>query len=176
MVECVNANNPEPENPVSASLERGRIRYSLGDPSGPTRLVRPLCVFFFLLFAGCSQMEVYEHDIRSSTRAIESASDDAHRAAAYSKRGSAYSEKARYSRAFKLIPAEEYERLFGLAIKDHERAIALDPTSAEAYYSRGRTYYDRAVLETVVNGALVGTDASRKAWFAPAVADFQKGD
>jgi tetratricopeptide (TPR) repeat protein len=118
-------------------------------------------------------MELYERDISSSTRAIESARDDAHRAAAYSKRGSAYSEKARYSRAFKLIPAEEYERLFGLAIKDHEQAIAVDP-SAEAYYSRGRTYYDRAVLETVVNGALVGTDASRKAWFVPAVADFQK--
>jgi tetratricopeptide (TPR) repeat protein len=119
-------------------------------------------------------MEIYERDISSSTRAIESARDNVRRAAAYSKRGSAYSEKARYSRAFKLIPAEEYERLFGLAIKDHERALALDPTCAEAYYSRGRTYYDRAVLETVVNGALVGTDASRKVWFAPAVADFQK--
>ena len=127
-----------------------------------------------LLFAGCSQLEVYERNVSSSTRAIEGARDDAHRAAAYSKRGSAYSEKARYSRAFKLISAEEYERLFGLAIKDHERAIALAPTSAEAYYSRGRTYYDRAVLETVVNGALVGTESSRKAWFAPAVADFQK--
>ena len=119
-------------------------------------------------------MELYNHDISSSTRAIEGARDDAHRSAAYSKRGSAYSEKARYSRAFKLIPAEEYERLFGLAIKDHEQAIALDPASAEAYYNRGRAYYDRAVLETVVNGTLVGTDASRKSWFATAVADFQK--
>jgi tetratricopeptide (TPR) repeat protein len=116
-------------------------------------------------------MKRYERDI---TRAIESARDNVHRAAAYSKRASAYSEKARYSRAFKLIPAEEYERLFGLAIKDHDQAIALDPTSAEAYYSRGRTYYDRAILETVVNGALVGTDSSRKAWFAPAVADSRK--
>lgn len=135
---------------------------------------RPLCVSVVLWFAGCSQMTLYERDISSSTRAIGSARDDVHRAAAYTKRGSAYSEKARYSRAFKLIPNEEYERLFGLAIKDHEQAIALDPASAEAYYSRGRTYYDRAVLETVVNGALVGTDSSRKAWFAPAVADFQK--
>jgi tetratricopeptide (TPR) repeat protein len=139
-----------------------------------SNMARALCVSAVLLFAGCSQMEIYERDISSSTRAIESARDNAHRAAAYRKRGSAYSEKARYSRAFKLIPAEEYERLFGLAIRDHERAIALDPTSAEAYYARGRTYYDRAVLETVVNGALVGTDASRKAWFAPAVADFRK--
>jgi len=70
-----------------------------------------MCVV--LLFAGCSQMELYERDISSSTGSIESARDDAHRAAEYSKRGSAYSEKARYSRAFKLIPAEEYERLFG---------------------------------------------------------------
>jgi tetratricopeptide (TPR) repeat protein len=135
---------------------------------------RPWCVSVVLLFAGCSQMELYERDISSSTRAIESARDDAHRATAYSRRGSAYSEKARYSRAFKLVPAEEYERLLNLAIKDHEQAIALDPTSADAYYNRGRTYYDRAVLETVVNGSLVGTDASRKTWFAPAVADFRK--
>jgi tetratricopeptide (TPR) repeat protein len=139
-----------------------------------SNIARLLSVSIVLLFAGCSQMQVYERDISSSTRAIESARDDAHRAAAYSKRGSAYSEKARYSRAFKLIPVEEYERLFDLAIKDHEHAITLAPASAGAYYSRGRTYYDRAVLETVVNGALVGTDASRKAWFAPAVADFQK--
>lgn len=137
-----------------------------------SNLARLLCVSAVLLFAGCSQMEVYEGQIRSSTQAIDSARDDVHRSAAYSKRGSAYGEKARYSRAFKLIPAEEYERLFGLAIRDHEQAITLNP-GAEAFYHRGRTYYDRAVLETVVNGTPVGTDASRKAWFAPAVADFQ---
>jgi tetratricopeptide (TPR) repeat protein len=108
-------------------------------------------------------MEIYERDIRSSTRALESARDDAHRAAAYSQLGSDYSEKARYCRVFKLIPAEEYERLFGRAMQDHEQAIALDPTSAEAYYTRGRSYFDRAFLETVVNGSLVGSDASRKA-------------
>src|ERR1039457_5628885 len=84
----------------------------LGMPGhGPMKalsnIARPLCVSVVLLFAGCSQMELYERDISSSRRAIKSARDDAHRAAAYSKRGSAYSEKARYSRAFKLIPAEE---------------------------------------------------------------------
>jgi tetratricopeptide (TPR) repeat protein len=115
----------------------------------------------------------YDRDISSSTKAIESARDNAHRAEAYAKRGSAYSEKARYSRAFKLIPAEEYNRLFGLALKDHDQAIALDP-SAEAYYTRGVTYYDRAALETVVNGLLVGSEADRKAWFDPATADFKK--
>jgi tetratricopeptide (TPR) repeat protein len=133
-----------------------------------------------LLLGGCVRMSQtlslasYDRDISSSTRDIETARDDAHRAAAYTKRGSAYSEKARYSRAFKLIPLDEYNRLFGLAIKDHDQAIALDPSGAERYYSRAQTYYDRAVLEVVVNGTLVGTDAERKRWFAPAVADFKK--
>lgn len=137
-------------------------------------IARRLCVPLVLLLAGCSQMERLERDISSSRRAVESARDDAHRAAAYSQLGSAYSEKARYSRAFKLISAEEYERLFSEAMKGHEQAIALDPASADAYFSRGRTYFERAFLETVVNGSLVGTEASRKAWYAPAVADFQK--
>ena len=147
-------------------------------------ITRPLYVSVLLLLGlllgGCGRMSQslslasYDRDISSSTRAIETARDDAHRAAAYTKRGSAYSEKARYSRFFMLISAEEYERLFGLALKDHDQAVALDPSSAEAYHWRGQTYYDRAVLEAVVNGQLVGTDAGRKAWFAPAVADFKK--
>jgi len=117
----------------------------------------------------------YERDISGATQAIEAARDDAHRAAAYSKRGSAYSEKARYSRASKLISSDEYSRLFGLAIQDHDQAIALDPANAEAYFSRGQAYYDRANLETVVDGVLLVTDAAaRKAWFDPAVADFKK--
>ena len=139
-----------------------------------------LCASVLLFLAGCVRMaqswylSSYERDISRSTRAIETARDNAHRAAAYTKRGSAYSEKARYSRAFKLIPADEYERLFGLAVKDHDQAIALDPASAEAYYSRGQTYYDRADLEVVVNGMLVGSAADQNAWFAPAIADFRK--
>jgi len=117
----------------------------------------------------------YERDINSSTEAIATARDDAQRAAAYSKRGSTYSEKARYSRAFKLISSEEYGRWFGLAIQDHDQAIALAPAKAEAYFNRGQAYYDRANLETVVDGVLVVTDAAaRKAWFDPAVADFKK--
>ena len=117
----------------------------------------------------------YERDINSSTEAIATARDDAQLAAAYSKRGSTYSEKARYSRAFKLISSEEYGRLFGLAIQDHDQAIALAPAKAEAYFNRGQAYYDRANLETVVDGVLVVTDAAaRKAWFDPAVADFKK--
>ena len=139
-------------------------------------IARPLCLSVLLLPGGCGQASYlagYERDINSSTRAIETARDDAHRAAAYTKRGDAYSEKARYSRAFKLISPEEYARLFGLAIQDHDQAIALDPANAEAYYRRGQAYYDRAVLEVVVNGTLVGTEAAHQAWFAPAVADFR---
>ena len=138
-----------------------------------------LCASVLLFLAGCNRiarswyLSSYDGDISSSTKAIETARDNAHRAEAYAKRGSAYSEKARYSRAFKLISADEYDRLFGLALKDHDQAVALDP-SAEAYYTRGVTYYDRAALEVVVDGVLVGSDADRKAWFDPAAADFKK--
>jgi tetratricopeptide (TPR) repeat protein len=130
-----------------------------------------------LLLGGCGPsyfLASYERDIRSSTRAIETARDDAHRAAAYTRRGSAYSEKARYSRAFKLISPDKYARLFGLAIKDHNQAIALDPASPDAYYGRGVAYYDRAVLEVVVNGMLVGDKTTWNLWFDPAIADFRK--
>ena len=139
-----------------------------------------LCASVLLFLAGCDRvarswyLSSYDRDISSSTHAIETARDNAHRAEAFAKRGSAYSEKARYSRAFKLISGDEYDRLFGLAVKDHDQAIALDPASAEAYYTRGVTYYDRANLEAVVDGRLVGSEADRKAWFDPAIADFKK--
>jgi tetratricopeptide (TPR) repeat protein len=139
-----------------------------------------LCVSALLFFAGCNRiarsfyLSSYDRDISSATKAIESARDNAQRAEAYAKRGSAYSEKARYSRAFKLISADEYNRLFGLAVKDHDQAIALDPARAEPYYTRGVTYYDRAALDAVVDGHLMGSDADRKAWFEPATADFKK--
>ena len=143
------------------------------------RIAGLLCAFVLLFLPGCNRIArvwylgSYDREIRSATKDIESASDTAHRAEAYAKRGSAYSEKARYSRAFKLISTDEYNGLLGLSIKDHDQAIALDP-SAEAYYTRGVTYYDRAALDAVVDGRLMGTDADRKAWFAPATADFQK--
>jgi tetratricopeptide (TPR) repeat protein len=132
-----------------------------------------------LFLAGCTRiartfyLSSYDRDISSATKAIEGARDNAQRAEAYSKRGSAYSEKARYSKAFKLISADEYDRLFGLAVKDHDQAIALDP-SAQAYYTRGITYYQRADLDAVVDGRLMGSEADRKSWFAPAIADFKK--
>jgi tetratricopeptide (TPR) repeat protein len=137
------------------------------------------CASVLVFLAGCNRvarvgyLSSYDRDISSATKAIERASDNTHRAEAYAKRGSAYSEKARYSRAFKLISTDEYNGLFDHAIKDHDQAIALDP-SAEAYYTRGATYYDRAALDAVVDGHLMGTDADRKAWFAPATSDFKK--
>jgi tetratricopeptide (TPR) repeat protein len=144
-------------------------------------VARPLVLLLLtLLVGGCVRMSQalslasYDRDISSSTRAIETARDDAHRAAAYTKRGDAYSEKARYSRFFNLISLDEYARLFGLAIKDHDQAIALDPAGAEAYYRRGQAYYERAVLEVVVNGTLVGNKATWNLWFDPAIADFKK--
>jgi hypothetical protein len=111
-------------------------------------IARPLCasvlLLLGLLLGGCRQMfqslylSGYDRDISSSAREIETARDNARLATAYTKRGSAYSEKARYSRAFKLISSDEYGRLFGLAIQDHDQAIALDPGNAEAYFSRGK--------------------------------------
>ena len=139
--------------------------------SACSRIAAPLCASVVLLLGGCVRMaqSLYlsgcDRDIRNSTRAIETARDDSQRAAGYSQRGQAYSEKARYSRAFKLIPADEYGRLFDLAIKDHDQAIALEPGSADAYFSRGQTYYDRAALED-------SEDA--KPWFDRAAADFKK--
>jgi tetratricopeptide (TPR) repeat protein len=137
------------------------------------RIARPLCAFVVvLLLGGCDRiyrslyLSGYDRDIKESTRAIETARDDARRAAGYTQRGRAYSEKARYCRTFKLIPAGEYDRLFGLAVKDHDHAVALNPGSAEAHFSRGQTHYDRAALEA-------GEDA-RKLWFDPAAADFKK--
>jgi tetratricopeptide (TPR) repeat protein len=106
-----------------------------------------------------------DRDIRNATEAINTAHDDAHRAAGYAQRGRAYSDKARYSRAFKLIPSDEYERLFNLAIKDLDESVALDPGRAEGYFNRGMGYYERANLEE-------SKDA--KSWFDPAAADFRK--
>src|ERR1700730_15220271 len=127
--------------------------------TGPSLKILALASVLLFL-AGCTRvarylyLSSYDRDISSAAKAIESARDNTHRAEAYAKRGSAYSEKARYSKAFKLISTDEYDRLFGLAVKDHDQAIALDP-SAEAYYTRGVTYYDRANLQAVVDGRLM---------------------
>jgi len=56
-------------------------------------------------------------EIKDSTQANEIARDDARRAKAYSSRGAAYSEEARYGRLSKLISNDEYDHLFDLAMK-----------------------------------------------------------
>lgn len=108
----------------------------------------------------------YDNDIGNATQAIAKASDAAQRAKAYSTRGSAYAEKARYSRGFKLISGAEYERLFDLAMKDHDQAITLDPNDAEAYYNRGKAYWDRGTAEEAEHKDF-------KASFDRAAADFE---
>jgi len=125
-----------------------------------------------LAIVGCARMAhaVYlsrcDRDINSATHAIETARDDVERAKAYSKRGSAYSEKARYCRTFKLIADNQYESLFELAIKDHGHALALDDRNVEAYLNRGQAYYDRATLE-------LQDPQSAKRWFDRAAADYE---
>ena len=91
--------------------------------------------------AGC------EREIAEGTKAIEAARDDGERALAHVRRARGYSEKARYSRALERIEMDAYERLFALAIADHDRAVELAPDETEVHYSRGRTYFDRAFLE-----------------------------
>lgn len=124
------------------------------------------------VLAGCEMgpamfLGARDREIRNSTHAIETARDDAARAKAYSSRGVAYSEKARYSRGFKLIANDEYERLFGLAIQDHNQAVALNPADAEVFLNRGQAYYDRGWgdMEDKKDG---------KSWFTQAAADFEK--
>lgn len=107
-----------------------------------------------IFVAGCTRLaqfwylSQYDHDIWTFGAALQSAKNDVQRAAAYSSRGDAYSEKARYSRTMKLIAGEEYNRLFDLAIQDHHQAIALDSRNAEMYYHRGLAYAAHAALDS----------------------------
>lgn len=125
------------------------------------------------MLAGCVEvgptmfLRGRDNDIKESTQAIETARDDGQRAKAYSSRGIAYSEKARYSRAFKLTSDDEYERVFDLAIKDHDQAVALNPGNAEVYFNRGQAYYDRGNLDLTEN-------KGGKSWFDAAASDFEK--
>jgi hypothetical protein len=120
-----------------------------------------------LTLCACDILAVYDREIEDATRAIATAGSDSGRAAAYSDRGRAYSDKARLSMLRKTIDHDEYVRLFGLAIADHERAVALDPGGAEVWFKRGLTSYDRAAL---VDEA--GVD--HEPWFDSARADFSK--
>lgn len=146
-----------------------------------SRMAKQWCAYCplllgLLLIDGCGWMvqasqslrlRGYENDIQSATHTIETARDGAERAKGYGERASAYAEKARYSRAFKLVAADEYERLFDLAMKDHDQAIALNPSSPDVYFSRGKAYYDRALLDLTAH-------QNSKPWFDRAAADFER--
>ena len=125
---------------------------------------------------GCRQISQYlylhhyDREISKATQALASARNDSQRAAAYAQRGSAIGEKARYSRAFRLISGAEHARLLDLALTDHARAIALAPGNAEMYYLRGCTSYSQTTLTP-----MVPEDAPRvPARLASAKADFSK--
>jgi tetratricopeptide (TPR) repeat protein len=136
-----------------------------------TRVLGVVLLASLMEVAGCDGRAAFlgarDSEIEDSTQAIAAARDDGQRAKAYSSRGHAYSEKARYSRISKLIPSDEYERLFDHAIKDHDQAVTLDPGSAEVYFNRGDAYYFRGFLDAVEN-------QSGKTWFNAAASDFEK--
>ena len=114
-----------------------------------------------------------DREIKDSTQAIEIARDDAQRAKAYSSRGAAYSEKARYSRLSKLISSDEYDRLFDLAMKDHNQAVALNPNDGEGSFNRAQTYYDRGSLDLIYVPNPFEAKP-RNTWLHAAVLDFKK--
>jgi len=121
-------------------------------------IIGPFFASLLLLHLGGCQwgataywLHQYDGRIEKGTRSIESARSDAQRAAGYAERARGYADKAYYSRFSKLIGAEEYRRLFDLAVKDNDEAVRLDPGNAEMYASRGGTYYSRAAAAWVDN-------------------------
>ena len=135
------------------------------------RLTGTVCVVLAISGAGCVRtaqawyIAGYDRDIRRGTREIETARDDSARAAGYARRGLAYSEKARYCRFAKLVSADEYERMFGQAVQDGNRATGLAPASAEVWFSLGQTYFSRIGPEHT---------ADSDTWLAMAAADFTR--
>lgn len=131
-----------------------------------------------ILFSGCDGRAMFlsarDREIEESTRAIQTAGDPRQRAKAYSSRGHAYSEKARYSRISRLISTEEYERLFGLAIKDHNEAVALDPGNPEVYFNRGEAYYQRGSQDFVYSTEPWIVPPATKSALEAAAADFER--
>jgi len=154
--------------------------WRLANPPG-FALLRGLALLCILsLLGGCEMgpsmfLGARDREIRDSTQAVQSARNDGERAKAYSTRGAAYSEKARYSREFKLIPADEYERLFDLAMKDHNQAVALNPSNAEVYFNRAQTNYDRGTMDLMENKKEIWlVDPAAKSSFDAAASDFEK--
>jgi tetratricopeptide (TPR) repeat protein len=153
---------------TSDGLERSPKR--IGPWSRLSSLCGPLLLVSAIALIGCGPnmfLSERDSDIKDATHALEIARNDGERAKAYSSRGTAYSEKARFSRISKLIPNEEYERLFDLAINDHNQAVALNPGDAEVYFNRAQANYDRGFLDSVEN-------KDGKTWFDAAALDFEQ--
>ncbi len=146
----------------SACIALPRLRRKAG-----SRSARALCASVVFLFCGCDALDSYDGQIKNASHHIETATNDAQRAAAYADRGRSYSDKARLSLLRTLITPDEYRRLFGLALKDHDQSIALDPGNAEMYFKPGLSPYDRAAL---ANEPI----ADHPPWFDAARADFTK--
>jgi len=156
---------PADSTPVKKALQAA-------NPSGLVLLRAFALLCILMLLGGCEMgpamfLGAREREINDSTQAVQSARNDVERAKAYSTRGVAYSEKARYSREFKLIPNDEYQRLFDLAVKDHDEAVRLNPDNAEMYFNRGQAYYDRGSLDLM-------DKKDGKPWVDLAAANFEK--
>src|SRR5262249_37803874 len=141
--------------PIYAGQERGNLMVPLRGAKVAKATGMFFCLCMISCLAGCAriwqsfQLSVRDGDIKKATTAIKGPNNDALRAGADADRADAYAEKARYARTFKLISSDEYERLFGLAIRDYEQAIRLDADNAEVYFRRGRAYYMRAGLDVM---------------------------
>jgi len=139
----------------------------------PHRSVK-LSVLFtaILLLAGCARISHTwylsrdDAKIRHAAEALAAAKSNGERAVAYADRADAYADKSRYSRVMKLIAAEDYNKLFDLALQDYNQAIALAPDNADMYYRRGNAYYSRAGLDMIT--------APTSVFLAPAKADFSR--
>jgi tetratricopeptide (TPR) repeat protein len=128
-----------------------------------------------IVCVGCADfLSARDREIQDATQAIETARDDGRRAKAYSARGTAYSEKARYGRLLKRVSNDEYERLFDLAIKDHNQAVALNPGNAEVYVNRAHAYYDRGSYDLIYTTEPWKVAPTTKSWFDAAASDFEK--
>lgn len=139
----------------------------------PHRSVK-LSVLFIatLLLAGCARISHTwylsrdDAKIRHATESLASAKSNDERAAAYADRADAYADKSRYSRVMKLIANDDYNKLFDLALRDYNQAIALAPDNADIYYRRGYAYYSRASLDMI--------QAPKSEFLVPARADFSR--
>jgi tetratricopeptide (TPR) repeat protein len=139
-----------------------------------TRILFAVCLLTLPL-AGCDYLDSCERDIQKFTRAINVAQNDLELAHDYDYRGRAYAEKARYSHFRKVISPEQYSQLFTLAVNDHNKAIELNPQSAEVYFGRGKSYYFRAAyVEIPFGSAEIPADSKANEYFDLAMADFTK--